>query len=357
MNAAEILRAIEALEPGMQRAYLDSIRAAVDAAVIAEVERLIAEDDEQGLVALLSLGALAAFAEALRGAFLAGGRFEMTAIILPAPLRREIGRKEFDPSTDPAQARIAQQVQQIRQISVDGVRDAVRAVMGSRRVVGGPWVPSPGGGPGQAGTVSPPQPARGARQAALDLVGRVSPQTGQRTGGVLGLPGNMAQYVVNTRQQLLSGDPSEMRKYFARTRRDRRFDGIVRRAIESGQPVSAADVEKIAGRYSERLLKTHVDMLAKTAAAESFNAGRDQAWEQLVAQGIDRNKVTKEWRDRADEKVRNSHRHMRGQTVILGQAFRTGSGALLRYPGDSSLGAGYDEIANCRCFIIYSLRK
>ncbi|WP_323615365.1 hypothetical protein [Pseudomonas putida] len=337
MTAAEILRAIEALESGMQKAYLDTIRAAVDAAVIAEVERLIAEDDEQGLVALLSLGALAVFAEAMRGAFLAGGRFEMVAIVLPAPLRREIGRKEFDPSTEQAQVRIAQQVQQVRQVSADGVREAIRAVMGSRRTIGGSQ--------------------RTARQAALDLVGRTSPQTGRRTGGVLGLPGNMAQYVVNARQQLLSGDPEQMRKYFARTRRDRRFDGIVRRALEAGKPVAAADVEKIAGRYSERLLKTHVEMLTRTAAAESFNAGRDQAWEQLVAQGIDRAKIEKEWRDRADEKVRNSHRHMRGQTVILGQAFRTNSGALLRYPGDSALGAGYDEIANCRCWIVYHLRS
>lgn len=336
MTAAEILRAIEALEPGMQKAYLDSIRAAVDAAVIAEVERLIAEDDEQGLVALLSLGALAAFAEAMRGAFLAGGRFEMVAIVIPSPLRREIGRKEFDPSTQQAQARIAQHVEQVRQVSAEGVRDAIRAVMGSRRTIGGPQ--------------------RTARQAALDLVGRISSQTGRRTGGVLGLPSNMAQYVVNARQQLLSGDPEQMAKYFGRTRRDRRFDGIVRRALEAGKPVAAADVDKIAGRYSERLLKTHVEMLAKTAAAESFNAGRDQAWEQLVAQGLDRANVEKEWRDRADEKVRNSHRHMRGQTVILGQAFRTNSGALLRYPGDSALGAGYEEIANCRCYLIYHLR-
>ncbi|WP_256806843.1 phage head morphogenesis protein [Pseudomonas kurunegalensis] len=336
MTAAEILRAIEALEPGMQKAYLESIRAAVDAAVIAEVERLIAEDDEQGLVALLSLGALAVFAEAMRGAFLAGGRFEMVAIVLPAPLRREIGRKEFDPSTDEAQARITQQVQQVRQVSADGVRDAIRAVMGSRRTIGGPQ--------------------RTARQAALDLVGRTSAQAGRRTGGVLGLPGNMAQYVVNARHQLLSGDPEQMAKYFTRTRRDRRFDGIVRRALEAGQPVAAVDVEKIAGRYSERLLKTHIEMLTKTAAAESFNAGREQAWEQLVAQGLDRDKVEKEWRDRADEKVRNSHRHMRGQTVILGQAFRTNSGALLRYPGDRALGAGYDETANCRCHLIYHLR-
>lgn len=337
MTSAEILRAIEALEPGMQKAYLDSIRAAVDAAVIAEVERLIAEDDEQGLVNLLSLGALAAFAEAMRGAFLAGGRFETVAIVIPAPLRREIGRKEFDPSTQQAQARIAKQVEQVRQVSVDGVREAIRAVMGSRRTIGGPQ--------------------RTARQAALDLVGRTSPQTGRRTGGVLGLPGNMAQYVVNARQQLLSGDPDEMRKYFARTRRDRRFDGIVRRAMDAGKPVAAADVEKIAGRYSDRLLKTHVEMLTKTAATESFNAGRDQAWEQLVYQGLDRSKIEKEWRDRADEKVRNSHRHMRGETVILGQAFRTNSGALLRYPGDRALGAGYDETANCRCYLIYHLRS
>ena len=87
---------------------------------------------------------------------------------------------------------------------------------------------------------------RSPRQAALDLLGRVSAQTGSRSGGVIGLPGNYAQYVINAREQLLSGNPDEMRNYLQRKRRDRRFDSVVNRPINAGTPVARADVDKIA---------------------------------------------------------------------------------------------------------------
>ena len=342
MNVADVLQQVEALEPGMQKAYLDSVRATVDAATVAEVERLLAADDENGLVELLSLGALSLLIESVRSAFIAGARFEMIAIALPRADREQIGRKEFDVNRAEASSWLAQQVTDTRNTATDNVREAIRSVMGSRRVIGGI---QPAG-----------QVVRTDRQAALDLIGRVSPQTGLRTGGVIGLPSNFAQYVANARAQLLSGDPVQLRQYLSRTRRDRRFDGIVSRAIAAGKAVAAKDVDKIAGRYSERLLKTHTEMLARTLAHESLNAGRDRAWEQLVEQGIARERVEKEWRDRNDEKVRNSHRYMRGRRVGLGQPFQTNSGALLRFPGDSSLGAGWDETANCRCIAIYFLR-
>jgi len=342
MNVAEVLQQVEALEPGMQKAYLDAVSATVGAATVAEVERLLAAEDENGLVELLSLGALSLLIEAVRSAFISGARFEMVAIVLPRADRTLIGLKEFDVNKAEASSWLVQQVTQTRNTASDNVRDAIRSVMSSRRVIGG---------------VQPaPQIVRTNRQAALDLIGRVSAQTGQRIGGVIGLPGNFAQYVANARAQLLSGDPAKLKQYLNRARRDRRFDGIVSRAISAGRAVATKDVDRIVGRYSERLLKTHTEMLARTLAHESLNAGRDRAWEQLVEQGIARERVEKEWRDRNDEVVRNSHRGMRGQRAALGQPFQTSSGALLRFPGDTSLGAGYDEIANCRCICIYHLK-
>jgi len=340
MTAAEILQRIEGLEPGMQQAYLDSVKATIDAATLAEVERLLAADDENGLVDLLSVGALALLSELVRSAYISGARYELVALIIPAADRGSVGRKEFDVTRAPAAAWVDQQAQALRASASSEVREAIRAVMGSRRVIVG----------GQ-------EIVRTNRQAALDLIGRVSTQTGQRTGGVVGLPGNMAQYVINARNQLLSGDPALLKQYLERGRRDRRFDGIVQRAIQAGKPVAQADADKIVGRYSDRLLKFHAEVIAKTSALESFSAGRERAWEQLVEQGLDRDRIEKEWRDRNDEKVRNSHHSMGGQRVILGQAFVSGNGALLRFPGDSSLGAGYNETANCRCIVIYHLRK
>ena len=47
--------------------------------------------------------------------------------------------------------------------------------------------------------------------------------------------------------------------------------------------VPSADVDRIVGRYSERLLRTRAEQIAATEAHDAFSAGRDQVYEQLVA--------------------------------------------------------------------------
>lgn len=349
MTPAQIIQAIEGMEPAMQRAYLEQVKTVVSAATVAEVERLIADEDEEGLVALLSLGALSAFLELARSVFIAGAKFEVKAIAIP----RDLGRFEFDARQPAAEKWVSAKAEEIRANASIDVRAAIREVMGGRRIVG--W-PSAQPAAGQVEVSATPM-VRTPRQVALDLLGRLSAQTGARSGGVIGLPGNYAQYVVNARAQLLGGNPDEMRKYLQRKRRDRRFDGIVNRAIKAGTPVAQADVDKIAGRYADRLMKTYAEMLAKAEALESFGAGRDQVYEQLIAQGLDRDSVTKTWRDRGDKKVRHTHSVMGGQEVQKDQPFQSPTGALLRYPGDTSLGAGWSERANCRCSAIYKIRR
>lgn len=349
MTPAQIIQAIEGMEPAMQRAYLEQVKTVVSAATVAEVERLIADEDEEGLVALLSLGALSAFLELARSVFIAGAKFEVKAIAIP----RDLGRFEFDARQPDAEKWLSAKAEEIRANASIDVRAAIREVMGSRRIVG--W-PSAQPAAGQVEVSATPM-IRTPRQAALDLLGRVSAQTGSRSGGVIGLPGNYAQYVLNARAQLLGGNPDEMRKYLQRKRRDRRFDGIVNRAIKAGTPVAQADVDKIAGRYADRLMKTYAEMLSKAEALESFGAGRDQVYEQLIAQGLDRDSVEKEWRDRRDNKVRHAHLILGGQVVQKDQPFQSPTGALLRYPGDSSLGAGWEDRAGCRCTAIYRIRR
>ncbi|MBJ2282275.1 MULTISPECIES: hypothetical protein [Pseudomonas] len=350
MTPAQIIQAIEGMEPAMQQAYLKQVKTVVGAATVAEVERLIAEEDEDGLVALLSLGALSAFLELARSVFIAGAKFEVKAIVIP----RDIGRFEFDARAPVAEKWVSAKAEEIRANSAIDVRAAIREVMGSRRRIVG-W-PSAQPAAVQVEVGATPM-VRTPRQAALDLIGRKSAQTGARSGGVIGLPGNYAQFVLNARSQLLGGNPDEMRKYLQRTRRDRRFDGIVNRAIKAGTPVAQTDVDKIAGRYADRLMKTYAEMLSKAEALESFGAGRDQVYEQLIAQGLDRDSVTKTWRDRGDKKVRHTHSVMGGQEVQKDQPFQSPTGALLRYPGDTSLGAGWSERANCRCSAIYKIRR
>ncbi|WP_119140722.1 hypothetical protein [Pseudomonas reidholzensis] len=327
MNQAELIRQIEGMEPAMARAYLDQIRATLDSVTIAEIERLIASRDDSALGDVLALGVFAALMELIRSGYIAGGKAEVSSV--PSSL----GRQELDVNAAGAQSWLAEHIAALKaQMAMDQV-DGIRVTVSSGL---------------QAG--------RSPRQIALDLAGRVSKQTGRRTGGSVGLPGNFAQYVADARTQLRSGDAEQLRKYLTRTRRDKRFDATVLRALKEGRPVAQADADRIAGRYADRLLQTHAQMIARTEALESFGAGRDRVYEQLVERGLPREAIVKDWETRRDEKVRNSHAGMQGQTRALGEPFSANSGALLRYPGDRGLGAGWDETANCRCQARYTIR-
>lgn len=327
MNQAELIRQIEGMEPAMAKAYLDQIRATLDAATIAEIERLISTRDDSALGDLLAVGVFAALMELIRSGYMAGAKAEVSSV------PRSLGKQELDVSAEGAQSWLAQHIANLKaQMAMDQV-DGISVTVSSGL---------------QAG--------RSPRQIALDLAGRVSKQTGRRTGGTVGLPGNFSQYVADARTQLRSGDPEQLRKYLTRTRRDKRFDATVMRALKAGTPVNSVDADRIVGRYADRLLQTHAQMIARTEALESFSAGRDRVYEQLVERGLPREAIVKDWETRRDEKVRNSHAGMQGQTRALGEPFSTNSGALLRYPGDRALGAGWDETANCRCQARYTIR-
>jgi uncharacterized protein with gpF-like domain len=61
---------------------------------------------------------------------------------------------------------------------------------------------------------------------------------------------------------------------------------------------------------------------------------------------------TKTWHAAGDNRVRPSHAAASGQTVYFDEAFAVGDSEMM-YPGDASLGAGAEEIVNCRCSVLY----
>ncbi|MGE1156740.1 hypothetical protein [Pseudomonas kitaguniensis] len=326
MKAAEVLQAIEGLEPAAQRAYLAQIAKALDSVSLAEVERAIDSGNEGAVVTVLQVGIFAALVEHLRTSYVKGAQSEVAGIKVKG-ISREL---EFH-ATEPAGFMAAQASRLVNQVAADQVV-AVRAVMAYGSATG-----------------------QSARKMALDLIGRISKQTGQRTGGVLGLSGGYAESVTLARAQLLSGEKAMLRQYLLRVRRDRRFDPTVRASIKSGKPLDADAVNKIAGRYADRLLATQAEMVAQTFVAESFNEGRDQAWRQVIGRSNGRLSFVKTWKSRGDNKVRYSHTAMNGQQVDKDQPFISPRGALLMFPCDSSLGAPLSERARCRCTAEYSI--
>lgn len=64
--------------------------------------------------------------------------------------------------------------------------------------------------------------------------------------------------------------------------------------------------------------------------------------------------LTKTWVTMRDDKVREDHADADGQTVGINETFNIGGYDMFE-PGDESLGAGLEEICNCRCFVMYGV--
>lgn len=306
---------IRELEAPMAAAYLAEVRAVESEATVAEVERLLREGDSEGLVAYLSLGAMAAFLELFRAAFIQGANNEA------------LGRFRFDSNTWTVINLLMGANQEIQSTSDMDLRKSVAAVMGNGNTI---------------------------RNQALDLLGVRSPLTGRRSGGVVGLPIQMTEWVQSARRQLLSGDRAAMREYLKRRLRDTSFDKF----IIPGERLTVEQVNTIARAYSSKLLQSYAKQFAQTYAGQAYESGRNQAISQAIETGrVDREAVKKKWRTMRDERVRHSHVKLDRVTIPYDEPFLSVLGNLMMYPHDASLGANEDDLMNCRCSLEYVINK
>lgn len=64
-------------------------------------------------------------------------------------------------------------------------------------------------------------------------------------------------------------------------------------------------------------------------------------------------KTSKRWVAILDKVTRDTHRDVNGVVVPIDQPFYVGD-SLLMFPHDASMGAGAEELVNCRCSVIYT---
>lgn len=187
------------------------------------------------------------------------------------------------------------------------------------------------------------------RSVAVRIAGKVT--GGTRQGGIVGLSRAQGEYLANARSQLGNLDPA----YFGRKLRDRRFDSLVKKAIADGKPLSQADVDRIAGRYSDRMLKHRADTIARTESITALRAGRREGIQQGIEQGaIASDKIKRVWSSTLDRRTRKDHKGMNGQEVQgMNTPFTFPDGSKALYPGDTSLGAPSDQTVSCRCYDEY----
>jgi hypothetical protein len=327
VTSADILAELDNQPPRIRDIFLKIIRDIVGVARAAQIESLLARGRAAEIPNVLKLqpSALSPLIEAIRQAVNAGG--DMTAKGLRRP---GVGAViNFDMRNVAVEEWIRRHAAQLVTAILEDQRAAIRATVAAGVEAGrGPW------------------------KIALDIVGRLDPVTNTRIGGIVGLTAPQAQYVANMRAELeaLSAD------YFDRARRDKRFDSVVSKAIGSDEPLGAANIDRIVSRYADRLLLQRGEMIARTEALEAFNAGRDLAVQQAINEGeVSAQNVTKIWDSAHDTRVRSTHRALSGSKVPMNGVFVSPSGARMRHPGDTSLGAPADEIIQCRCIARYKI--
>lgn len=192
------------------------------------------------------------------------------------------------------------------------------------------------------------------RTTALGIVGRIDRATGKREGGILGLTGQQETFARSAADELRSGDPAQLRHYLTRTRRDKRFDKAVQKAIADEAPVPAETAGKAVTQYRNRLLKLRGDMIGRTESLTALAAAKHESFLQAVESGAVREQdIRRTWNSVGDLRVRHTHMILDGDTTGLREPFRSPSGARLLYPGDTSLGAPASETIGCRCGVDY----
>lgn len=194
---------------------------------------------------------------------------------------------------------------------------------------------------------------RSTDRIALDIVGRLG--AGGRVGGVVGLNAQQAKWVANMRQWLID-DPARALQY---SKRDRRFDALIRRAVDDGRKLTAAQVDAITRAYADRLLRVRGQTIARTERFAATNNGRQEAWRQAADKaGLPYGAISKTWVHSARKMEPRPFHIQAGNERLTVQGLDTRfdiGGFSCLHPHDVALPAG--EVINCSCTVKYSFNR
>lgn len=317
---------VELFVPDIRSAFLGAMQDIVDNVTISSVVAAIEQGDLEA--AFLTLGftpaAMRPITASIERAYEQGG--VMIGKNFPKHIQTSNGRAvfRFDVRNSRAEAYLRDKSSTLVRELTDEARNNVRSVLQDGMTAG-----------------------RNPRAVALDIVGRIDPQTHQRVGGIIGLTEHQEGWVRNTRADLL--DLNE--NYFNRELRDKRFDRTVRKAIDTDTPLPADVIDKLVTRYKDNALKYRANTVARDQALSALNASEYEATVQAVESGAaPADAVTREWDSASDTRVRDTHAALEGQKRGLYEPFVSPlTGARMMFPTDRKLGAPAKETIQCRC--------
>lgn len=166
----------------------------------------------------------------------------------------------------------------------------------------------------------------------------------------IGLTRRQEAAVDNYRRMLTALDPEALTRKLS-TLTDEK---TLRAAIQANKPLTPAQVDKMVARYNARYIAYRAEVIGRTEALRSAHQGTELMFQQLVDDGnVGKDELFRRWVTGADERVRESHAFMNGQLRGIGEAFLSGKGNYLMYPGDTN--APGEETIQCRCSLTIRL--
>lgn len=336
-NAFDAL--LDSLEPRVARAFVAAIQRIKDRATLSELEGLLEQGNIDQVVRYLGMDPrdFTEAREAYEEAFTEGGKME-------AEFQASAGiGLPFDRRHPQAESWMAEQGARLVTEVAEETQDAVRSYLSEA-------LPS----------------GKNSAAIARELIGVRNRATGKREGGLIGLTTQQqrwvyggtdpktGQFVPGAQDEL--GTPAGIRKFLGRQARPRKYDRMLQKAADEGRKLTVAQIRKIVNDYDDALVRYRGNVIARTETHRALNAGRYEAMRQNAENaGVPESAIKVTWQAVQGPRTRDTHRILGGQTVTFEQPFTSPSGAQMRFPGDTSLGATGAETINCRCTTTFEI--
>lgn len=114
--------------------------------------------------------------------------------------------------------------------------------------------------------------------------------------------------------------------------------------------LTPSEIDRRVERYAEKQLAHRAEVIARTEAKAAVHEGQDLAYQQAIDRGVlEADTLVRTWHAGTPPRTRPWHASMNGQVRKWGEAFESGKGVALRWPGDPQ--APPDERRLCRCAV------
>ena len=129
-------------------------------------------------------------------------------------------------------------------------------------------------------------------------------------------------------------------------------DSIVKTTLKSGQDDGKKQGEALTDSDVIKVFRDSYAVSIERATSVAENEANAILNGEEYSNAVKNGCTRKRWKSYRDERVRADHADVDGQVVDISRPFRVGK-YMMMYPKDDSLGAGLEEIVNCRCSVEY----